>query len=260
MAVPRRDKTQSKEAVDKVLESIVRKPTVTVEPVAAGMTRSGQATTARNKSTVARMMLIEGATNEEVTEVLNTEFGFQANHKTYPAWYRSQLTKTGALTGALATHPKTGGTSMATRMTKPQTIQEMTDDLSAQLVTLHERLKDLKAQRGGLASAQTACCAAMGLKTKEEQATSPIYAQLAAVDNALADTQGELNDIKVKHAAMVVALKAYDAEMAPPAEKSKAAPKKKTTLKVVAPTPREDESVETPTHEDEVGDPAVAEG
>ncbi len=54
-------------------------------------------TSKRNCSTVAREMILNGATNDEVWAVISVEFRLSADKRGYPNWYRSKLRRDGLL-------------------------------------------------------------------------------------------------------------------------------------------------------------------
>ena len=48
-------------------------------------------------SSVARQLILEGKTNEEVWKAIKSEFKLDNSKKHYPAWYRSELRRAGKL-------------------------------------------------------------------------------------------------------------------------------------------------------------------
>jgi len=225
---------QVAQVLAQVQKNLVKKPPV-VEAAVVGRTKTGAPASARNVSTVARMMLIQGFSNAEVFAALQAEFNLPLSRKGYPAWYRAELTREGVLTGSQAT--TASGTPRASKVTSPKkdelmSIAQNVDILAATLSTLNEERSALRTNRAGLQAAQKACCESMKLKTKEEQETSPVYAELAKVDARMADLDAQAKDITTQHEAMVKALAAYNEVMNGPA-KTKAP--KDAKLKVVAP-------------------------
>jgi hypothetical protein len=219
-------KTQSAEAVAAVLKKAQEKVPPVVEPPAVGTTPQGTPTTTRNVSTVARLLLVNGSTNAEVFAELQREFNLPASRRGYPAWYRSQLTRQGVLTGSLATTTNGKGKAMLVTSKRPMTIEEQVEQLGATLTSIRGEISGLKAKRVGLNAAHVGYCQSMKLKTEEEKSTSPVLTQLNALDTQLASLHEQLTLVTTQHTGMKAAAEAY-AKAMKDADKS---------VKVVAPT------------------------
>ena len=61
------------------------------------VSQDAAATKKRTISSVARALIIEGKTNEEVWKLLVNEFNLSDNKRGYPAWYRSQCRSKGLI-------------------------------------------------------------------------------------------------------------------------------------------------------------------
>lgn len=71
---------------------MVRPPKTEAEPKAA---KRGGKNDPSTCSAVARTLIREGKTNEEVWAIISVQFELDAKKRGYPAWYRHQLRKAG---------------------------------------------------------------------------------------------------------------------------------------------------------------------
>ncbi len=84
-----------KEAAEKHVNSLAEPKSES--PKRAPRTKRAPVMSAETCSGVARTMILAGATNKEVWEVIQPKFDLDDKKRSYPAWYRSDLRRRGEL-------------------------------------------------------------------------------------------------------------------------------------------------------------------
>lgn len=89
-------KQEIKSAVKKRVGATGKKPILM--PVPAGKSKiTVKGAAKRTVSSVIRELIYQGKTNKEIWDLVQAEFNLSADKKWYPAWYRSDLKRSGKL-------------------------------------------------------------------------------------------------------------------------------------------------------------------